>query len=202
MEKKKSAYQNLSAIDVSGKTEKKGDLTYLSWAWAWAVAKDNYPTLSRTVYEDMDGLNYHNDGKTAWVKVGVTIDEIEHIDYLPVMTTMGRPKSIPLEAVTSFEVNTAIQRSTTKALALHGLGLNIYSGEDLPISEIKITTNGLTPHKPQQFVLDIGDDNWHKVVKYVSDNKKLGLTKIVKNLSMKYKVSTKAKKEIDKILKS
>jgi hypothetical protein len=195
MEKNKSPYDMLSKIDVSKKTEKKGNLTYLSWAWAWAEAKKVCPTLTRTVYEGEDGMNYFTDGKTAWVKVGVTIDGLEHIDYLPIMTTQGRPRSIQLEAITSFEVNTAIQRSTTKALALHGLGLNVYAGEDLPMSEAK-------DDKPKIFSLDIGDANWKKVLGYVADNKELGLTKIVKNLGVKYKITPKVKTELNKVIKS
>ena len=195
MEKHKSPYDMLSKIDVSKKTEKKGNLTYLSWAWAWAEAKKVCPTLTRRVYEGEDGMNYFTDGKTAWVKVGVTIDGLEHIDYLPIMTTQGRPRSIQLEAITSFEVNTAIQRSTTKALALHGLGLNVYAGEDLPMSEAK-------DDKPKIFSLDIGDANWKKVLGYVADNKELGLTKIVKNLGVKYKITPKVKTELNKVIKS
>ena len=94
MEKGKSTFDKLAGVDVSGKTEKKGSLTYLSWAHAWAYAKKLYPDLKRTVYEDINGHNYHNDGKSAWVKVGVSINDVEYIDYLPIMSTMGRPKSI------------------------------------------------------------------------------------------------------------
>ena len=126
----KSVFDSLNEINVNEKTEKKGNLTYLSWAWAWSEVKKLYPTVSRTVYETPDGMNYFNDSNTAWVKVGVTIDDIEHIDYLPIMDF--RNSSIKADKVTSFDVNKAIQRSTTKALALHGLGLYIYAGEDLP----------------------------------------------------------------------
>ena len=129
-QKKKEVFDALSSINVNEKTEKKGNLTYLSWAWAWAEVKKLYPDVERTVYENENQCNYFTDGQTCWVKVGVTINDIEHIDYLPVMDY--RNKSILLENVTSFDVNKAIQRSTTKALALHGLGLYIYAGEDLP----------------------------------------------------------------------
>ena len=129
-QKKKEVFDALSSINVNEKTEKKGNLTYLSWAWAWAEVKKLYPDVERTVYENENQCNYFTDGQTCWVKVGVTINDIEHIDYLPVMDY--RNKSIILENVTSFDVNKAIQRSTTKALALHGLGLYIYAGEDLP----------------------------------------------------------------------
>lgn len=129
-QKKASVFESLNSINVNDKTEKKGNLTYLSWAWAWAEVKKLYPDIQRTVYESENGINYFTDGKSCWVKVGVTINGLEHIDYLPVMDF--RNNSIILDKVTSFDVNKAIQRSTTKALALHGLGLYIYAGEDLP----------------------------------------------------------------------
>lgn len=123
-------FERLYAVNVNGKAEKKNGLTYLSWAWAWAEVKKLYPDANYTIYENADGLNYHTDGRTCWVKTGVTVNGIEHIEHLPVMD--HRNKSIPLNAVTSFEVNKAIQRSLTKACARHGLGLYIYAGEDLP----------------------------------------------------------------------
>ena len=125
-----SVFQTLAGVNVGGKTEKKGNLTYLSWSHAWAEACKHYG-VSRTVYETDAGCIYWTDGNTCWVKVGVTIEGVEHIDYLPIMDFKNR--AIPVEAVTSTDVNKAIQRSTTKALALHGLGLNVYAGEDLPM---------------------------------------------------------------------
>ena len=130
MEEKKSTFAVLNPINCNDKTEKKNGLTYLSWAWAWGIAKTYFPDANYTIYENADGWNYHTDGRTCWVKTGVTIGGQEHIEYLPVMDTRNR--SIPFEQVTSFDVNKAIQRSLTKALARHGLGLYIYAGEDLP----------------------------------------------------------------------
>jgi hypothetical protein len=122
-------FETLNSINVNGHTEKKNGLTYLSWAWAWAEVKKAYPNATYTVYEN-DGWNYFSDGHTCWVKTGVTIEGLEHIEYLPVMDYNNR--SIPLEKVTSTDVNKSIQRSLTKACARHGLGLYIYAGEDLP----------------------------------------------------------------------
>lgn len=123
-------FKVLNAINCSDKIEKKNGLSYLSWSYAWGEAKKFDPNANYTIYENADGWNYFTDGRTCWVKTGVTINGIEHIEYLPVMDF--RNKSIPLESVTSFEVNKAIQRSLTKAVARHGLGLYIYAGEDLP----------------------------------------------------------------------
>ncbi len=130
MSTKKSVFEILNAIDVSEHTEEKNRLTYLSWAWAWRVMKENFPEAQYKVYETEAGMIYHTDGRTAWVKVGVTVDSIEHIEYLPVMDY--RNNSIPIDTLTSTDINKAIQRALTKAIARHGLGLYIYAGEDLP----------------------------------------------------------------------
>ena len=128
-----SVFETLNAVNVNGHTEKKNGLTYLSWAWAWGEVKKRFPGAFYTVYENAAGWIYHTDGKTCWVKTGVTIEGQELIEYLPVMDFKNR--SIPADAVTSFDVNKAIQRSLTKAIARHGLGLYIYAGEDLPEEE-------------------------------------------------------------------
>lgn len=129
----KSVYETLSAINVNGHTEKKNGLTYLSWAFAWDAVKKNFPDATYNIYENNLGWNYHTDGKTCWVKTSVTICGSEMVEYLPVMDFKNA--SIPVDKVTSFDVNKAIQRALTKACARHGLGLYIYAGEDLPISE-------------------------------------------------------------------
>lgn len=126
-------FKTLNGINVNDKTEQKNGLTYLSWAWAWGEIKKLHPDANYTVYENPQGWNYFTDGRTCWVKTGVTVNGIEHIEYLPVMDYKN--KSIPFESVTSFDVNKAIQRSLTKACARHGLGLYIYAGEDLPEDE-------------------------------------------------------------------
>ena len=126
-------FKALNDINVNGKTEQKNGLTYLSWAWAWGEVKKLFPDATYTIYENANGWCYHTDGKTCWVKTGVTVNGVEHIEYLPVMDY--RNQSIGADKVTSFDVNKAIQRSLTKAVARHGLGLYIYAGEDLPESE-------------------------------------------------------------------
>ena len=128
-----SIFETLNQINVNEHTEKKNGLTYLSWAWAWAEVKKAYPSANYKIYETANGCFYFTDGKTCWVKTSVTIEGLEHIEYLPVMDNYN--KSIPLEKVTSFDINKAIQRSLTKAAARHGLGLYIYAGEDLPDGE-------------------------------------------------------------------
>lgn len=129
-EAEKNYFEELNSIDVSGKTEKKNNLTYLSWPWAWGELKKRHPDATYQIYENDQGWNYFSDGRTCWVKTGVTVNGIEHIEELPVMDFKN--KSIPFERVTSYDVNKTIQRSLTKAIARHGLGLYIYAGEDLP----------------------------------------------------------------------
>lgn len=126
----KNYFKELNSINVNEHTESKNGLTYLSWAWAWGELKKRFPDAFYTVYENADGWNYFTDNQTCWVKTGVTVCGIEHIEYLPIMDFKNR--SIPLGSVTSFDVNKAIQRSLTKAVARHGLGLYIYAGEDIP----------------------------------------------------------------------
>lgn len=147
----KKYFSELNKIDVSDKIEKKNGLSYLSWAFAWGELKKRYPDSTYTIYENADGLFYHTDGRTAWVKTGVTVCGIEHIEYLPVMDY--RNNSIPVDKLTSFDVNKAIQRSLTKAVARHGLGLYIYAGEDLPEDNTKAapieTPKSTTTAKPK-----------------------------------------------------
>ena len=138
----KSVFATLNAINCNDKVEKKGTLSYLPWAWAWQIVKTHYPEASYTIYEDANGIPYFTDGKTCWVKTGVTINGLEHIEYLPIMDFKNR--SIPFEQVTSMDMNKTIQRSLTKACARHGLGLYIYAGEDLP--------DGAEQPQPQQSV--------------------------------------------------
>ena len=188
-------FKELNAINVNKMTEKKGNLTYLSWAFAWQEVKKLCPDMNRTVYENALGNNYHTDGRTAWVKVGVTIASIEHIDYLPIMD--ARNSAIPVEKVTSFDVNKAIQRSTTKAIGLHGLGLYIYAGEDMPEDD-KVATAASKPAEGIIIELNIGDENWVKVMNYVNANKKKGSKFILEQLSKKYNVTDVIRTEVNK----
>lgn len=134
-------FEELSRVDCSGKTKKKKNLDYLSWAYAWGELKKRYPLSFYTIYENEQGYNYFTDGRTCWVKTGVTVvfndatfmsdglldikkTSLEHVEYLPVMDYKN--DSIPVDKVTSFDINKAIQRSLTKAIARHGLGLSLY----------------------------------------------------------------------------
>lgn len=138
MADEKNYFKELMSVDVSGHVEKKNGLDYLAWAFAWAEIKLHYPDATYIIYENNNGWNYFTDGKTCWVKTGVTINGIEHIEYLPVMDF--RNKSIPVGNVTSFDVNKTIQRSLTKAIARHGLGISLYYS-DFAVSEDDSSSN-------------------------------------------------------------
>jgi len=134
--KQQSVFQTLQSVDYSEYVEQKGNLKYLSWANAWKLVKNLYPDATFKVYETEGGLNYFTDGKTAWVKVGVTVDGQEMVEMRPVYD--HRNQSIPLERLTSGDVNTSIKRALVKACALHGLAIALYAGDDLDyISPVK-----------------------------------------------------------------
>ena len=127
----------LLKTNVNAHTEKKGKLTYLSWAWAWAEALKADPKATfktKTFFRDQyteEPFMTLPDG-TALVWVTVTMFDKEMTCQLPIMNHTNKPIVSP----NSFDVNTSIMRCMTKALALHGLGLYIYSGEDLPEGEV------------------------------------------------------------------
>jgi len=121
----------LLKINVNDHIEKKGNLSYLSWAWAWAEVLKIDPAARYTVHE-YDGLPviYLKD-QTAMVKVSVEIKGDIKTCLLPVLDHRNKPIQNP----DSFAVNTSIMRCLAKCIALHGLGLYIYAGEDLPEAE-------------------------------------------------------------------
>ena len=192
---KQSIYSTLEAIDVTPFIEKKGHNDYLSWARAWSLLKQSYPSAQRLIYEsEHTGLNYFTDGKWAYVKVGIIVEEQEHIDMLCVMD--HRNNSIPIDKVNSFEVNKTIQRATVKAIAMHGLGLSLWLKEDSQPSKSKVKEGPSKPLVNERMTLEVDDKNWAKVLKYVIEQKEKGLPWILEQLRTKYKVSTKVQKAL------
>jgi hypothetical protein len=122
---------DLLKINVNDHTEKNNGLTYLSWAWAWAEALKADPTANFEVKHFDYGGNtvpFMSMNMTAMVWVTVTMFGKPMTCFLPVMDHRNKPIMEP----DSFQINTAIMRCMVKGLALHGLGLYIYAGEDLP----------------------------------------------------------------------
>ena len=134
-EEKKSVFNVLSAIDLTDKIKQKNNLNYLPWAAAWSEVKKIYPDASFTIYKQvMDELGntrfWHDDGRTGWVEVGVTIEGQEIKENLAIMDY--RNASIPAEKITSVDANKSLKRCLVKALAEHGLAIHIFMGEELP----------------------------------------------------------------------
>ena len=125
-------YKKALETDVSGKTEKKNGLTYLSWSWAWAEFIKLYPSATYEIKKNVNGLPCFGDDKLGYmVYTAVTVDAITHEMWLPVMDFKNKSMLQP----TTFDINKAVMRCLTKNLAMFGLGLYIYSGEDLPETE-------------------------------------------------------------------
>ena len=126
-----SAFSVLSKIDVSEHTEKKGNYTYLSWAWAVKVLLEEFPKATWQIHTFVDnGIEspYMRTNAGCFVQVSVEIDKVIRTQVHPVLDHMNKTVDEP----NAFQVNTSIQRCLAKAIALHGLGLYIYAGEDLP----------------------------------------------------------------------
>ena len=133
-------FLDLYNVNVNDKTKEKNGLTYLSWASAWAEVKKAHPDASFKYHEQVISYDengnpwltryWFDDRKTAWVKVSVTINNITHTEILPIMDFKNKP--ILAENVTSMDANKALKRCLTKCCGLHGIGLYIYRGEDLP----------------------------------------------------------------------
>ena len=195
-------YKVLSETSVKDKVEKKGNLQYLSWSHAWHILKTHYPNAQRKVYEsEHTGLNYFTDGVTAYVKVGIIVEGLEHIDYLPIMD--NRNGSVRIEKITSRDVNDAIMRSTTKAIAFHGLGLSLWTGEEVIVSSSTQNEGAVTtePEEKELITLDVDDENWVRVLKYIALNKDQGIKALVETLSTKYIISAATKKGLQKAIK-
>lgn len=131
-----SKFDELYNLNVNNKTEKKNNLTYLSWAWAWAEFKKVYPEATYEIVK-FDGLPYAVDQNTGYmVYTRVTAEGLTHEMWLPVMDY--RNKALQVGNATMFDINKTIMRCLTKNLAMFGLGLYIYAGEDLPEEESQI----------------------------------------------------------------
>lgn len=164
LEKKRSTFDILNEVNVSSKVKEKIGLSYLSWSDAWSEIKKLFPDASYTVYtrdvestttetvtypatgvepqkvvtvvsKTINPVPYFTDGRTCYVKVGVTVDGVEMIEQLPIMD--NRNNAVSISTLKMTEVNKSIQRATVKACARHGLGLYVYSGEDLPENDRK-----------------------------------------------------------------
>jgi hypothetical protein len=235
MEKTKTTFELLSAINVNDKVEKKSNLTYLSWAWAWSEVKKVCPDATYDVISDPNtNKPYFFDENLGYmVMTEVTINGETLGMWLPVMdgankAMMDKPYTYKgnawingkkvevektVEAATMFDINKTLMRCLTKNLAMFGMGLYIYAGEDLPETDSTPATPVQAPTKaevqqptaapaaePELIDLKKGTENWDKVVAYVTANKELGIDAIGKQLVRKYKMTPALKKEIANLI--
>ena len=157
-------FEKLYSINANDKVEKKNGLTYLSWAWAWAEVKKLYPSATYNIKKFINDLPYVYDEKTGYmVFTNMTIDGITHEMWLCVMDGsnnamkdheytyqvkkyewnnqtrkkefIGNYEEKKVEQATMFDINKTLMRCLTKNIAMFGLGLYIYAGEDLPEGE-------------------------------------------------------------------
>ena len=153
MEKKvQEVFTTLNAIDVRERVEQKNNLKYLTWSWAWAEVKSRYPDATYEVMEDEHGHQWFEDADFGIMcRTAVTIKGERLTMWLPVMDAANKAmkrsaykytvynkyknayeeKVVP--AATMFDINKTIMRCLTKNIAMFGLGLNIYAGEDMPM---------------------------------------------------------------------
>lgn len=135
-----NVFQTLSKIDVSEHTEKKGNYTYLSWAWAVKVLLEHYPEATWKIHTFIEVGNvespYMRTNAGCFVQVSVEIDGVIRTQVHPVLDHVNKTVDEP----NAFQINNSIQRCLAKAIALHGLGLYIYAGEDLPTEPEALNT--------------------------------------------------------------
>lgn len=206
--KTQTTFEKLSSINVNKFVEKKNGLTYLSWAYAWSETKKNCPsatyTIGETEYDDATGFMCHTE---------VTIDGETLEMWLPVMD--GANKSMKkvgytyttrygekqVDAATSFDINKTIMRCLVKNLAMFGLGIYIYAGDDLPNAQEEAAPTVKAKEVTGKDALRFNDSNWSNVAKFVAENKQLGLKKLIDKVEIKYTVTPAVKVEIQNLLK-
>ena len=143
-------FLDMRKINVNDRVEKKDGLSYLTWSWAWDEFKQAYPDATYEVVKNVDGLPYFESAAGAMCYTRVTVNGLTHEMWLPVMDGKNKAmKSAPytytvrdfktkqqvektVDAFTMFDVNKTVMRCLVKNLAMFGLGLYIYAGEDLP----------------------------------------------------------------------
>jgi hypothetical protein len=208
-----TVFERLSRINVNEHVEKKKDLTYLSWAWAWSVTKKECPDATYkilpTEYDEVLGFMCHttvtieNETLEMWLPVmdGANKSMLKTpYTYKGVSWENGRKVQVEktVDAATTFDINKTLMRCLVKNLAMFGLGIYIYAGEDLPDSDSKETVKSSEPVKAPDVLIDLekGTDNWNKAVNFVQSNKAQGIDALVKRLGVKYKISSELKKEL------
>tara|TARA_R100000935_G_C2839573_1_gene170198 strand:+ start:2297 stop:2932 length:636 start_codon:yes stop_codon:yes gene_type:complete len=204
---KQTTFEKLSAINVNSKVEKKNNLTYLSWAWAWSEVKKACPDatyqMGETTYDEALGFMCNS---------SVTIEGETLAMWLPVMNGSNKAmkkvsyihkttyKEIEIQAATSFDINKTMMRCLVKNLAMFGLGIYIYAGEDMPESDEPAMVT--TPEPPKRRKpLKENDKNWKVIMAWCEENKKLGAMPLLTKVQDRgYIVSAVVKSAINAIV--
>ena len=166
-ERRAIMFNALSNLDLSDKCEKRDQLTYLSWANAWSEFKSAYPSATYQILKNENGLPYFSDPNLGiMVFTEVTVDDITHQMWLPVMDSKNKAMKLTpynyqvwdnykkayvektVQAASMFDINKTLMRCLVKNLAMFGLGLYIFQGDDLPEKSADDTTSSV----PQQTV--------------------------------------------------
>ena len=209
--KELTTFEKLSAINVNSKVEKKNNLTYLSWAWAWSEVKKACPDatyqMGETEYDEALGFMCHT---------SVCIEDETLEMWLPVMD--GANKSMKkvgykyttrygdkeVAAATTFDINKTMMRCLVKNLAMFGLGIYIYAGEDMPASDevVMVTVPPVAVAVGKKLSLKKGDGAYAKVMAYAKENKAQGAKRLVDMVALKYAMTNVIKTEITNIVNS
>ena len=175
-------YSEIREINVNKHVEKKGGLSYLSWAWAWDIFKQEYPEATYKIIKTAEGLPYFESNVGAMVYTEVTVAQVTHEMWLPVMD--GANKAMKREAYTykgkygektcdafdMFDVNKAIMRCLVKNLAMHGLAIYIYAGEDIPTIETEVDVTDILVAIKESTDIDSMKNIYIKGVKFCNGN--------------------------------
>tara|TARA_R100000935_G_C2834901_1_gene167506 strand:- start:2158 stop:2799 length:642 start_codon:yes stop_codon:yes gene_type:complete len=198
---KKSVYQTLSEIDVSKDIKKKGQHDYLPWAVAWHIVKSRYPETIKTIHERECRetgkiLNYFDDGRYAWVKVSIEIEG--QIETETGVVTNFKNDSIQLDKITSFAVYVTTQRAMTKAIALHGLGLSLWIGEDV---EALKKLDGVTFKEPiKKETYTKNSPKWKNTINQYKELIDTPISVVLKNVKNKHNPTQSVLSDLEKEL--
>ena len=167
-ERRAIMFNALSNLDLSDKCEKRESLTYLSWANAWSEFKSAYPSATYRILKNENGLPYFRDPNLGiMVFTEVTVDDVTHQMWLPVMDSKNKAMKLEpytysvwnnfkkafeektVQAASMFDINKTLMRCLVKNLAMFGLGLYIFQGDDLPEKSAD-DTNSSAPQPMQR----------------------------------------------------
>jgi len=158
----KSVFETLSAIDVSGYIDKKGQFSYLSWSDAVTALLRAYPKATWEVISDVNGLPYITAPNGCFVTVAVTVEGITRTQVHPVLDFRNNAIADP----NPMQINTSIQRALAKAIGLHGLGLHIYRGEDInpDVETVETVKEQISPEPIRQEAVDFAIGKYRELI--------------------------------------